>query len=192
MEIAVQDWASMLVRWLHITTGIAWIGSSFYFIWLDLSLRQRDGMPEGANGEVWSVHGGGFYHAQKYLVAPKQMPDELHWFKYESYFTWLSGFCLLAIMYYWGAESFLIDTDKMALEAWQAIVGSLAFLAGGWVGQKYNGAGNAGLCSGRRLFLWPDAGLQRPRSDASCRRNDRHNDDRQRFFYHHPQSEDCC
>ncbi len=133
MEIAFHDWASMLVRWVHIITGIAWIGSSFYFIWLDLSLRQRENMPEGAFGEVWSVHGGGFYHAQKYLVAPKQMPDELHWFKYESYFTWLSGFCLMAVMYYWGAESFLVDTDKMALEAWQAIGISLAFLAIGWV-----------------------------------------------------------
>jgi uncharacterized membrane protein len=133
MEIAVQDWASMLVRWVHIITGIAWIGSSFYFIWLDLSLRQREGMPEGAYGEVWSVHGGGFYHAQKYLVAPKQMPDELHWFKYESYFTWLSGFCLLAIMYYWGAESFLVDGDKMALEAWQAIAISFGFLVSGWI-----------------------------------------------------------
>jgi len=133
MEIAVQDWASMLVRWVHIITGIAWIGSSFYFIWLDLSLRQRDGLPDGAYGEVWSVHGGGFYHAQKYLVAPKQMPDELHWFKYESYFTWLSGFCLLAIIYYWGAESFLVDTSKMALQPWQAVLSSLLFLAGGWV-----------------------------------------------------------
>jgi len=133
MEIAVQDWASLLVRWVHIITGIAWIGASFYFIWLDLSLRQREGMPEGAYGEVWSVHGGGFYHAQKYLVAPKHMPDELHWFKYESYFTWLSGFCLLAIMYYWGAASFLIDSDKMELANWQAISISLAFLALGWV-----------------------------------------------------------
>jgi len=133
MEIAFQDWASMLFRWLHITTGIAWIGSSFYFIWLDLSLRKREGMAEGVYGENWSVHGGGFYHSRKYLVAPPEMPGELHWFKYESYFTWLSGFCLMAVMYYWGAESFLVDADKIALEPWQAITGSLVFLAGGWI-----------------------------------------------------------
>jgi len=133
MDIAIHEWISMLIRWLHITTAIAWIGASFYFIWLDLSLRRRDGLPDGVDGEVWSVHGGGFYHAQKYMVAPKEMPGELHWFKYESYFTWLSGFGLLAVMYYWGAESYLIDPAKIALQPWQAISGSLLFLMGGWI-----------------------------------------------------------
>jgi uncharacterized membrane protein len=82
-----MDWASLLLRWLHVITAIAWIGSSFYFVWLDLSLRKAAHLPEGVHGESWSVHGGGFYHVQKYLVAPSSMPKELHWFKYESYFT---------------------------------------------------------------------------------------------------------
>ena len=133
MEFALQEWLSLVIRWLHLAAGIAWIGSSFYFIWLDLSLRQADGLPAGVHGESWSVHGGGFYRVQKYLVAPERMPAELHWFKYESYFTWLSGFLLLAVMYYWSAESFLIDPGKLTLAPWQAIGLSLAFLAAGWV-----------------------------------------------------------
>ena len=86
------DWLSFAVRWLHVITGIAWIGSSFYFVALDLGLRQRPGLPAGAFGEEWQVHGGGFYHIQKYLVAPAEMPEHLTWFKWESYATWLSGF----------------------------------------------------------------------------------------------------
>ncbi len=84
MEIAWQDWAGLLIRWLHLATGIAWIGTSFYFIWLDQSLRRRQQMAPGVDGESWSVHGGGFYHVQKYMVAPEQLPEELHWFKYEA------------------------------------------------------------------------------------------------------------
>lgn len=133
MDIAWQEWASLLIRWLHLITGIAWIGSSFYFIWLDLSLRRREGLPDGVGGESWSVHGGGFYHVEKYLVAPARMPGELHWFKYESYFTWLSGFALLAVIYYWGAESFLVDPAKLALQPWQAVLASIVFLSAGWV-----------------------------------------------------------
>src|SRR3546814_4335975 len=83
-------WAGMAVRWLHVVAGIAWIGSSFYFIALDLSLKQRTGLPEGAGGEAWQVHGGGFYNMVKYLVAPARLPDELTWFKWEAYTTWLS------------------------------------------------------------------------------------------------------
>ena len=133
MTAYIVDWASLLLRWLHIITGIAWIGSSFYFIWLDLSLRRRQHVPQGVHGESWSVHGGGFYHVQKYLVAPQQMPDTLHWFKYESYFTWLSGFALLGVIYYYGAQHFLIDPKVMALSAPAAILISLASLALGWV-----------------------------------------------------------
>lgn len=133
MDIAVMDWAAMLFRWLHITTGIAWIGSSFFFVFLDLSLRKHANLGKGVSGDSWMVHGGGFYHSQKYMVAPEHMPEELHWFKYEAYFTWISGIALMGIMYYWGAESFLIDPDKIAFEPWQAIAVSLMFLAFGWI-----------------------------------------------------------
>ncbi len=133
MTAYIMEWASLLLRWLHVITAIAWIGSSFYFIWLDLSLRKRDGLPKGAHGESWSVHGGGFYHVQKYLVAPERMPEELHWFKHESYFTWLSGFALLAVTYYYGANTYLVDAAVADLSAWQAIAISVASLVGGWV-----------------------------------------------------------
>ncbi len=133
MEIAWQDWVGMMIRWLHLATGIAWIGTSFYFIWLDQSLRRGGQVPGGVQGESWIVHGGGFYHVQKYMVAPERLPAELHWFKYEAYFTWLSGFALLGVMYYWGAESFLMDPARTPFSAPVAILVSLAFLAGGWL-----------------------------------------------------------
>ncbi len=127
------DWMTFAVRWLHVITGIAWIGSSFYFIALDLGLRKADDLPEGAHGEEWQVHGGGFYHIRKYLVAPQQLPDHLTWFKWESYVTWLSGFALLAVVYYAGAELFLIDKQVADLSTWQAIAISIGSLAFGWV-----------------------------------------------------------
>ena len=95
----IWDWVGFAVRWLHVVTAIAWIGSSFYFVALDLGLRKTPSLPAGAHGEEWQVHGGGFYHIQKYLVAPEQMPDHLIWFKWESYATWLSGAALLMIVY---------------------------------------------------------------------------------------------
>jgi len=128
-----MEWASLLLRWLHVITAIAWIGSSFYFVWLDLSLRKAAHLPEGVHGESWSVHGGGFYHVQKYLVAPGSMPNDLHWFKYESYFTWISGFSLLAVTYYWGAQAYLIDSSVADITAMQAVGLSLGSLALGWV-----------------------------------------------------------
>ena len=127
------EWLSFAVRWLHVVTAVAWIGSSFYFIALDLGLVKRPHLPPGAYGEEWQVHGGGFYHIQKYLVAPAQMPEHLTWFKYESYFTWLSGFLLLCIVYYGGAELFLVDRTVMELENWEAICLSLASLSIGWL-----------------------------------------------------------
>jgi len=133
MEMLLHDWASLLVRWLHIITAIAWIGSSFFFMWLDNSLRAYGKLPDGVHGENWSVHGGGFYHIQKYMVTPDQMPKELHWFKWESYMTWISGFSLMAIVYYWGAESYLIDRSVLDLSAPMAISISIASLAIGWV-----------------------------------------------------------
>jgi uncharacterized membrane protein len=127
------EWLSFAARWFHVITAIAWIGSSFYFIALDLGLVKRPAMPVGVYGEEWQVHGGGFYHVQKYLVAPAQMPQHLTWFKYESYFTWISGFLMLCIVYYGGADLFLIDSSVMDLAPWQAILISLASLAFGWI-----------------------------------------------------------
>ena len=127
------DWVGFGVRWLHIITAIAWIGSSFYFVALDLSLRKAPHLPPGAHGEEWQVHGGGFYHIQKYLVAPEQMPEHLTWFKWESYATWLSGAVLLMIVYWVGAELFLIDRSKADLAVWQAIAISAVSLTIGWL-----------------------------------------------------------
>ena len=132
MDILFQDWINLILRWAHVITGIAWIGSSFYFVWLDLSLRKRPGMDDGVYGEAWMVHGGGFYHVNKWMVAPAKMPDDLHWFKYEAYFTWLTGFALLVTMYYWSAESYLIDPSVMPMTKWDAILTGLMSLAAGW------------------------------------------------------------
>ncbi|WP_071798055.1 urate hydroxylase PuuD [Natronohydrobacter thiooxidans] len=126
-------WAEFAIRWLHVVTAIAWIGSSFYFIALDLGLRKSPSLAPGAHGEEWQVHGGGFYHIQKYLVAPDKMPDHLIWHKWQSYSTWLSGFVLLALIYYVGAEFYLIDVNVADLAVWQAIAISLASLGLGWV-----------------------------------------------------------
>ncbi|MCV3270269.1 urate hydroxylase PuuD [Roseobacter sinensis] len=130
---AMAAWIEFAVRWLHVITAIAWIGSSFYFIALDLGLHRDRTLASGADGEEWQVHGGGFYHIQKYLVAPENMPDGLIWHKWQSYWTWISGFILLVLVYYLGAEFYLIDPAVADLAAWQAIGLSLASLAFGWV-----------------------------------------------------------
>jgi uncharacterized membrane protein len=127
------EWLSAGVRWLHVVTAIAWIGSSFYFIALDLGLRRRPGMPEGAHGEEWQVHGGGFYHVQKYLTAPREMPEHLTWFKWESYSTWLTGFALLAVVYYAGADLYLIDRNVLDLSVPMAILISTGSIGLGWL-----------------------------------------------------------
>ncbi|KQZ26718.1 cysteine desulfurase [Mesorhizobium sp. Root552] len=127
------DWLAFGVRWLHVITAIAWIGSSFYFVALDLGLRQRPGLPAGAYGEEWQVHGGGFYHIQKYLVAPAEMPEHLTWFKWESYATWLSGFALLCVVYYTGADLFLIDPNVLDVSVPVGIGISLATIGVGWL-----------------------------------------------------------
>ena len=131
--MVLSEWLELAVRWLHVITAIAWIGSSFYFIALDLGLHRDRNLASGADGEEWQVHGGGFYHIQKYLVAPAQMPDHLVWFKWESYMTWLSGFAMLALVYYLGAEMYLIDPAVMELTQLQAIAISIASLAFGWI-----------------------------------------------------------
>jgi uncharacterized membrane protein len=120
VELVLTEWVSAILRWLHVIAGIAWIGSSFYFIHLDLSLKPRPGLPAGVKGDEWQVHGGGFYHMMKYVVAPTQMPDHLTWFKWEAYATWLSGFSLLVVVYYLGADLFLIDKTVLDMTAVQA------------------------------------------------------------------------
>jgi uncharacterized membrane protein len=127
------EWLELAVRWLHVITAIAWIGSSFYFIALDLGLHRDRNLESGADGEEWQVHGGGFYHIQKYLVAPDRMPGDLVWFKWESYATWLSGFALLCLVYYLGADLYLVDPNVLDIPIWQAIGISVASLALGWV-----------------------------------------------------------
>lgn len=131
MGFDLTEWLNLAIRWLHLTAGVAWIGASFYFVWLDNHLKPP--AKGEASGEVWSVHGGGFYHKQKYQVAPAQMPDDLHWFKWEAYFTWISGFSLLVLVYYIGAQSFLIDPAKAALSPLQGTAIGLASLAAGWL-----------------------------------------------------------
>ncbi len=136
MEAFLLDWLNILVRWLHFITGVAWIGSSLYFIWLDNHLEEpRDHAATliGVGGEVWSVHGGGFYHAQKYKVAPAVLPDTLHWFKWEAYWTWMSGIFLLGLVYFLGAEIYLIDRSVADLSVVMAISIAVGFIVGGWI-----------------------------------------------------------
>jgi uncharacterized membrane protein len=139
VELILAESASAILRWLHVIAGIAWIGSSFYFIHLDLSLKPRPGLPPGVKGDEWQVHGGGFYHMMKYLVAPAQMPDSLTWFKWEAYTTWLSGFALLVLVYYLGADLFLIDKSVLDLTAVQAAAIAFVSLVVAWLAYE-------GLC----------------------------------------------
>ena len=126
------DWVNLLIRWGHMIAGIGWIGTSFYFIALDLSLKKREKMKEGVMGTAWEVHGGGFYHVEKFTVAPKELPGDLVWFKWEAYLTWLTGFLLLIVQFYLDAGAWMIDPQVMALESWQAVGISIASLAVGW------------------------------------------------------------
>jgi uncharacterized membrane protein len=133
VEAIVTEWLSLIVRWLHVVAGIAWIGSSFYFIHLDLSLKRSPGLPEGVKGDAWQVHGGGFYHMVKYLIAPARMPDELTWFKWEAYTTWLSGFALMVLVYYMSADLFLVDKSVLDLSPGAAVTLSLGLLLVPWL-----------------------------------------------------------
>ena len=142
-ESILTEWSSLILRWLHVVAGIGWIGSSFYFIHLDLSLRSRGGLAEGVQGEAWQVHGGGFYRIVKYLVAPTEMPDELTWFKWEAYTTWLSGFALMVVVYYLDAELFLVDKSVLDLTPVQAGLFSFGSLALAWL--LYEAACRSGL-----------------------------------------------
>ncbi|HET7699852.1 MAG TPA: urate hydroxylase PuuD, partial [Candidatus Limnocylindria bacterium] len=129
----VGDWLHLVIRWAHIVAAIAWVGASFYFIALDRSLRPPTDSSRGVGGEAWEIHGGGFYRIEKFRVAPATLPERLAWFKWEAYLTWLTGFALLVLLYYLGANTYLIDPLVRPLEAWQAIAASLAILAAGWV-----------------------------------------------------------
>ena len=130
------DWANVLLRWLHVITAIAWVGSSFYFVWLDNHLikpTSPDLLEKGVDGALWAVHGGGFYNPQKYMLAPRKIHTELHWFYWESYSTWLSGFALFTVMYLWNAGSFLVDKSVFEWSALAAGTAALAFMAAFWL-----------------------------------------------------------
>lgn len=137
MESYFLDWANLLLRWLHVITAIAWVGSSFYFVFLDSSLtppQDEDLKKQGVSGELWAVHGGGFYHPVKFAVSPPKLPDHLHWFYWESYTTWLSGFALLTVSYLWNANIYLVDpSNPHALHPHAAIAAALAFLVVFWL-----------------------------------------------------------
>ena len=136
MESYYLDWANLLLRWVHVITAIAWVGSSFYFVFLDSSLTppvDEDLKKQGVSGELWAVHGGGFYHPVKFAVRPPQLPAHLHWFYWESYTTWLTGFSLFTVSYLWSATTYLIDKSKMDWLPWQAVTVAIFFLVIFWL-----------------------------------------------------------
>lgn len=202
MEVFAIDWLNLLFRWAHLIVGVGWIGTSFYFIALDLSLRRREGQADGIMGSAWLVHGGGFYNVEKFTVAPDHLPDDLVWYKWEAYLTWVTGFALIILQYYLKAESYLIDPSVMALTNLQAIGISLTSLAVGWL--AYNG-----MC---RLFLgkstnwpwrnangfhhpcsiWLFSGFLRSRSAYPRWGAYWHHDGVQCVSHHYPQSKEDC
>ena len=133
MDVFVADWLNLILRWAHMVVGIGWIGTSFYFIALDLGLRKEKTAPAGVYGDQWQVHGGGFYHVRKFTVAPPQLPEHLVWFRWEAYLTWATGFGLLIVQYYWNARAYLIDPTVMDLTPVAAISISVATLVAGWL-----------------------------------------------------------
>ena len=136
LDAYLTDWLNLVIRWTHVIAGIAWIGASIYFVFLDTSLerpREPGDAAKGVHGELWSVHGGGFYHVQKYLTSPARLPEPLHWFKWEAYWTWISGFSLLVVLYYFHADTYLVDPSVADLSSGAAIAVSLAGLVLAWV-----------------------------------------------------------
>ena len=157
MESYLLDWANLLLRWVHVITAIAWVGSSFYFVFLDSSLTppvDEDLKRQGVSGELWAVHGGGFYHPVKFAVSPPQLPSHLHWFYWESYSTWLTGFSLFTVSYLWSAGTYLIDKSVMDWSPSMAVTAALGFLVVFWLaydgvcrifGQRKNGDAIVGV-----------------------------------------------
>ena len=194
------EWLNFAARWLHVITAIAWIGSSFYFIALDLGLRRAPGMPEGVSGEEWQVHGGGFYHVQKYMVAPASMPEHLTWFKWESYFTWISGFTLLCLVYYGNARLFLIDRSVLDVSVPVSIAISVDVAR-----RRLDRLRPSVQVADRQQRHVPDgdplrlrrlrglglyASLLRARGTSSSRRVHRDGDVGERVLHHHPEPEE--
>ena len=161
MESYYLDWANLLLRWVHVITAIAWVGSSFYFVFLDSSLvkpQSQDLQDKGVGGELWAVHGGGFYNPQKYSVAPKVLPEHLHWFYWESYSTWLTGFALFTVSYLWSASTYLIDKSLMNWSPGAAIGVAVSFLVVFWmvydlICQAFGRRKNADAVVGALVFL---------------------------------------
>lgn len=149
MDVLFIEWLNLILRWLHVVAAMAWIGSSFYFIALDLSLKPNEQLPKGAYGAAWQVHGGGFYHMVKYLVAPARMPDHLTWFKWEAYTTWMSGFALMVVVYYLNPEMFLIDRSVLDMRPQEAVLISVTALAATWA--AYEGLCRSNLRSNQTL-----------------------------------------
>lgn len=129
----VMEWLNIIVRWMHITFGIAWIGASFYFVFLENALNRTDNVRDELAGNLWAVHGGGFYYLEKYKIAPQTIPKDLHWFKYEAYFTWLSGFGLLFVVYYFNAKAFLIDTSVLKITPLAAVGIGIGSFVAAWI-----------------------------------------------------------
>jgi uncharacterized membrane protein len=150
MQGFVMEWLNLLIRWVHVIAGIMWIGASFYFIFLENNLNRTDGVRDELAGNLWAIHGGGFYFLEKYKVAPKQLPKNLHWFKYEAYFTWLSGFALLSVVYYMDAKSFLIDAQVVDISVFTAILIGVGTLVVGWL--IYDGLCKSPLIKNTKLF----------------------------------------
>lgn len=132
MEAHIHEWLNLLLRWIHFIVGIAWIGASFYFNWLENNLERKASQEEGIAGTLWAVHGGGFYHLQKFSTGPRSLPPTLHWFKWEAYATWLSGFALMVTIYYFNPRTWLLDPTIRALEPWQGITIGVSAMAISW------------------------------------------------------------
>ena len=194
----LQDWLDLLLRWLHVIAGIAWIGSSFYFVFLDNHLRppeSREDDAKGVGGELWSVHGGGFYHVQRYRLAPRRLPETLHFFKWEAYTTWLSGFALLVVLYYVDADLLLVDREVADLSETAAIALSIALLVAAWIvydllcrllasSEELLAAAVAGLAVPRRLG--DERAVRAARRVPAGRRDARHDHGRERPLLDHP------
>lgn len=162
MEGFITDWLNLTIRWLHVIVAIAWIGESFYFVALDNSLKKPKDpalVERGVFGELWHVHGGGFYNMQKYMVAPARMPEDLHWSKWPSYTTWMSGFGLFTVLYLFSPSTYLIDPNVLAMSPAVAVAAALGFLAAGWIVYDTlcrllgNKDGLLGLCVGLYVLI---------------------------------------